>query len=298
MNMHSIIDAENFILIKNDQPVTTSIKVAEAFGKRHANVLRDLQSLECSGEFNELNFEFIEYLDSRGRMKPAYEMTKNGFMFLVMGFTGAKAAAIKEAYIKAFDVMADLLLEQQEEDEGQLGSFVGESVELDFGRAVVYADWCDKGNLWLADWEIDKLLGYKLRKASRTLFFRRQNEFPLDSYEIFEDQGVTTVMFTPRAWAVIARFSANPRAGELSLAAVQYYVTPGRIEVDKERYHRAVENTRIVASAVQGIRAASGMLAIDIDRIYDPAVFAADHAEKSAEPAQKRGQSLPKKDQD
>ncbi|HGJ5890835.1 MAG TPA: Rha family transcriptional regulator [Arsenophonus apicola] len=34
-----------------------------------------------------------------------YEMTKNGFIFLVMGFTGKKAAQFKEAYIAEFDKM-------------------------------------------------------------------------------------------------------------------------------------------------------------------------------------------------
>ena len=37
----------------------------------------------------------------------AWNMTKDGFMFLVMGFTGTKAATIKEAYIAEFNRMAD-----------------------------------------------------------------------------------------------------------------------------------------------------------------------------------------------
>ena len=36
-------------------------------------------------------------------------MTKDGFMFLVMGFTGKKAAQIKEAYINAFNQMSTKL---------------------------------------------------------------------------------------------------------------------------------------------------------------------------------------------
>ncbi len=46
-----------------------------------------------------------EYTDNTGRKLQSYEMTKDGFMFLVMGFTGKKAAAIKEAYINAFNEM-------------------------------------------------------------------------------------------------------------------------------------------------------------------------------------------------
>lgn len=40
-------------------------------------------------------------------------MTKDGFIFVVMGFTGAKAAATKEAYINAFNWMAEQLAVQR-----------------------------------------------------------------------------------------------------------------------------------------------------------------------------------------
>ncbi|MBJ7582971.1 Rha family transcriptional regulator [Aeromonas veronii] len=89
--------------------MTTSLIVAEAFGKRHDNVLRKLESLECSQEFNALNFEAVEYLDGKGELRRAWNMTKDGFIFLVMGFTGKQAASIKEAYINAFNWMADQL---------------------------------------------------------------------------------------------------------------------------------------------------------------------------------------------
>lgn len=85
---------------------TTSLKVAEAFNKRHDDVLRKLRSLECSQEFIDRNFTGNEYQDRRGRSLPLYEMTKDGFIFLVMGFTGKRAAQIKEAYINAFNQMA------------------------------------------------------------------------------------------------------------------------------------------------------------------------------------------------
>lgn len=276
MNMNAIIDSQHFVAIKDDRPVTNSLKVAEAFGKMHKDVLKRLQRLECSDEFTERNFALSEYLDSTGRALPMYEMTKDGFMFLVMGFTGAKAAAIKEAYIKAFNVMADLLRDQQTaaEDECLLGSFVGEGVRLDFGRGAVYAEWCDNGSLWLSDLDIDEVLGYKIRNATRTLFFRRQHEFPLDSYEIFEDQGVTSVMFTPRAWAVIARLSTNPRAADLSLAAVQHYVTPGKIEVDREKYKRLASHAREIGEKFQRIVDASVELSSGIEEARDPAQMA------------------------
>ncbi|MCH2057903.1 MAG: Rha family transcriptional regulator [Thalassotalea sp.] len=89
----------------NGEPTTTSNLVAEAFGKQHKNIIQKLESLECSDEFNRLNFQPVEYTDQKGEKRPAYKMTKDGFIFLVMGFTGKKAAMVKEAYIDAFNQM-------------------------------------------------------------------------------------------------------------------------------------------------------------------------------------------------
>lgn len=100
---------ENAVVETHGDLKTTSLKVAEAFGKRHDNVLRTLDKLDCSPEFNALNFEAVDYIDQKGQFRKAYQMTKDGFMFLVMGFTGKKAAAIKEAYITAFNQMAEQL---------------------------------------------------------------------------------------------------------------------------------------------------------------------------------------------
>ncbi len=104
---------ESFIFQSGDDLKTTSLKVAEAFQKRHDDVLKKLRSLECSADFNARNFAEVEYTDAKGEKRPAYEMTKNGFMFLVMGFTGKAAAQIKEAYINAFDAMHAKLFPKQ-----------------------------------------------------------------------------------------------------------------------------------------------------------------------------------------
>lgn len=93
------------VTIENGRAVTTSVAVAEFFHKLHKNVIQKIETLECSDEFTELNFQPSEYTDSTGRKLPMYQITKNGFVFLVMGFTGKKAAAFKEAYIAEFDRM-------------------------------------------------------------------------------------------------------------------------------------------------------------------------------------------------
>ncbi len=87
----------------NGRDVTTSLIVSQVFGKEHAKVVRDIESLSCSTNFNVANFGVIEYTDTRGRIQKAYEMTKDGFSFLVMGYTGAKAGQFKEMFIAEFN---------------------------------------------------------------------------------------------------------------------------------------------------------------------------------------------------
>ncbi len=100
------------VVIRNHRPITTSIAVAEFFGKQHKNVIQKIETLDCSPEFNGLNFQPVKYTDAKGETRPAYEMTKDGFVFLVMGFTGKKAAAFKEAYIAEFNRMEAQLLQK------------------------------------------------------------------------------------------------------------------------------------------------------------------------------------------
>ncbi len=101
------------VQISNDQIITTSTDIAKCFGKHHRNVLRKIESLDCSAEFNVLNFELVEYEDGKGELRPMYRITKDGFVYLAMGFTGAKAAQFKEAYINAFNQMEKQLHEQK-----------------------------------------------------------------------------------------------------------------------------------------------------------------------------------------
>lgn len=84
---------------------TNSRFVAEVFGKNHKDVLRAIDNLECSEDFNGRNFAPVEYLDAKGESRRMVEMTFDGFTFVVMGFTGAAAAKFKEAYIAEFNRM-------------------------------------------------------------------------------------------------------------------------------------------------------------------------------------------------
>lgn len=93
------------LAVKNGNAVTTSNVVADHFGKMHKDVLKKIRSLGCSEEFSQRNFAPIDFIDKNGDVQPAYEITRDGFTLLCMGFTGAKAMAWKERYILAFNAM-------------------------------------------------------------------------------------------------------------------------------------------------------------------------------------------------
>ncbi|EBW3412606.1 Rha family transcriptional regulator [Salmonella enterica] len=122
------------VTVENGRAVITSVAVAEYFRKMHKDVLKKIDNIDCSVEFNERNFAPVEYIDAKGEKRPAYQITKNGFVFLVMGFTGKRAAAFKEAYIAEFDRM---------ENELRLSS--GRLIKGDSRTVVVHFD--EAGNV-------------------------------------------------------------------------------------------------------------------------------------------------------
>lgn len=98
------------LLNPKGESITTSMIVAEVFGKEHKNVLRDIENLSCSEEFRRLNFEHTHYEHPQNHQTyHCFQMTKNGFSFLVMGYTGEKAGEFKEKFINEFDKREALL---------------------------------------------------------------------------------------------------------------------------------------------------------------------------------------------
>ncbi|HCO6668447.1 TPA: Rha family transcriptional regulator [Escherichia coli] len=93
------------IAIVDGQAVTSSLAVANFFSKRHDDVLKKIRTLECSASFTARNFSVSDYTDCTGRKLPCYQITRDGFAFLAMGFMGKRAAQFKEAYINAFNQM-------------------------------------------------------------------------------------------------------------------------------------------------------------------------------------------------
>lgn len=84
----------------------SSLDVARIFEKLHKNIVRDIDKIiQVQPEFGKLNFEPSYYKSKQGKKCTCYSMTRDGFVFLVMGFTGEKADTFKIAYIERFNEM-------------------------------------------------------------------------------------------------------------------------------------------------------------------------------------------------
>ncbi len=92
------------VIVNNGTAKTTSLKVAEYFGKQHKNVIQSIETLLKDQDVAaRLNFQPSEYQDSTGRTLPAYDLDRDGFTLLAMGFTGKQALQFKLSYIDAFN---------------------------------------------------------------------------------------------------------------------------------------------------------------------------------------------------
>lgn len=106
---------ENLVILKDRQAVTTSLQLAENFGKRHDHILRDLDELK-EGLTQNWGDLFNESTYVHPQNKQEYRMiymNRDGFTLLAMGFTGKKALQFKLAYINAFNEMENYIEQRQ-----------------------------------------------------------------------------------------------------------------------------------------------------------------------------------------
>lgn len=108
------------VSLLNGKPATTSLAIAEHFGKRHDHVMRDIRKL-CADLPNEVRvpnfgetFRTVAGPNNSERQEEFFIVYFDGFILLVMGYTGKKALAVKLAYIAAFNAMRDELAAQRE----------------------------------------------------------------------------------------------------------------------------------------------------------------------------------------
>lgn len=105
---------------KNNNIVVDSRQVAQMVGKRHKNLIRDIDKYNMiltSSNLSPLTF-FIEstYKDEKGEIRPCYLLTKKGCDMVANKLIGEKGVLFTANYINAFYEMECLLLQKQTQD--------------------------------------------------------------------------------------------------------------------------------------------------------------------------------------
>ncbi|HEF3938476.1 TPA: Rha family transcriptional regulator [Campylobacter jejuni] len=111
---------------QNHRVFCTSMDIARVFGKRHDHVLRDIENIlndlrEIGTSYELPNFEEVVRMSKTtnpksgklvNRKMPMYNLTRDGFSLLAMGFTGKKALKWKMSFLNAFNQMERSLYNQ------------------------------------------------------------------------------------------------------------------------------------------------------------------------------------------
>lgn len=106
------------VQVRDGRVFATSRDVAEFFGKNHRHVLEAIDNLlkmdpdGCAPNFR-LTSDFAEMPNGGSRPVRCFEMDRDGFTLLAMGFTGADALKWKRRYIAAFNAMEDQIRQAQ-----------------------------------------------------------------------------------------------------------------------------------------------------------------------------------------
>jgi Rha family phage regulatory protein len=99
----------DLVTLKDGKPVTTSLIVAEAFDKNHRDVLRNIDTIINTDAYQKRglrNFAQTPYIHPQNsQTHRMFEMDRQGFEILAMGFTGEKALDWKLKYSDAFAAM-------------------------------------------------------------------------------------------------------------------------------------------------------------------------------------------------
>lgn len=101
----------NLVEVVNGQPMTTSDLIGKEFSIAHNEILKKIASF--IGDINPVRFREMFAKDTRivrGREFKTYNMSRDGYMFLVMNISTKKAHAKKLAFIDAFNQMESALL--------------------------------------------------------------------------------------------------------------------------------------------------------------------------------------------
>lgn len=108
---HATLPSASVALVhfRNGVPVTDSPTIAREFVRRHANVLRELDSLISDGTISQLDFESAEYLDHQGKPRRMIELTERGALIAIPFMGGRNSRLGQVRLVEAFLAMRSVL---------------------------------------------------------------------------------------------------------------------------------------------------------------------------------------------
>lgn len=111
---------EDLVKVIDGAVFTNSKAIADTFKKTHRNVLVDIRRLISNdNKFGGHNFLLSSYTSLQNKVLPCYDITRDGFSILAMGFTGREALEWKIKYIQAFNAMEEALLNPKKNESVQ-----------------------------------------------------------------------------------------------------------------------------------------------------------------------------------
>lgn len=105
----------NLVTVQNGTPATTSIIVAEVFGKRHDGVIRAVRDQivkinDVASEWSDANFIWSTYTDFSNRKHPMFILTKMGFAKVAFNFTGRDVTSLQIKFLREFEAREAAML--------------------------------------------------------------------------------------------------------------------------------------------------------------------------------------------
>jgi len=111
---------QKMVSVHGKNVFTSSLKYSDEFGFNHRDTLEKIRNLTAEHSAVRFWFKEKDFLNNRGRKYQYFEMTRDGYMFLIMQMGNAKSkesinriAKKQQEFIKAFNLMEDIISQQK-----------------------------------------------------------------------------------------------------------------------------------------------------------------------------------------
>lgn len=170
-------------LIISSKPIS-SIQIAEATGKLHAHIMRDIrdeiEKLETGGVSYESKFGLVNYTDSKGEKRPCYQLSREGVLQLAARYDAVVRARLIELAMRQEKPQSieDLIIMQAQsmkDLKGQVQHLTGTIGNIK--EAVI-----SEPDNWRED------IRHKLNKIAHSIGLNKFQEVRTESYKLLEQR--------------------------------------------------------------------------------------------------------------